>query len=101
MTAKKKPTNVSHIFVCLNDECEKQQSRSSVSNPVFCNPIGKRAVRRGASPKVRVSSYVSMGLCGALPEGVAYFQRYLNVSCDEPTALLSAVDGILKSISSN
>ena len=103
MTVKKKPTNVSHMFVFLNDDCEKQRSRNSSGDPVFYNPSNKIVVDRVASPKVKVSPYVSMGLCGDLSGGPVYFQpiRYLNVSCEEPTALLSAVDGILKSISSN
>ena len=103
MTGKKKPTNVSHMFVFLNDDYEKQRSRNSSGNPDFYNPGNEMAVGRGASPKVKVSPYVSMGLCGDLSGGPVYFQpiRYLNASCEEPTALLSAVNGILRSISSN
>ena len=103
MSVKKEPPNVCHMFVCLNDGREKLKPRSKGSNPADGNSLNERAFGRGWSPQVRVSPCACTGLCGSEPEGFVYLRpiRHSNVSSYDTTTLLSAVDGILKSISSN
>ncbi len=102
--AEKKPSPYAcHIFVCVNDRQGQRKSCADGDNPILRKTLKDEVVKRGWRPQVRVSQCGCMGLCADGPNVILYPQKiwFSHVSSDDVATILSAVDGILKSISTN
>ena len=92
-----------HIFVCVNDRHGKRKSCADGNTPAIRKTLKDEVAKRGWRPQVRVSQCGCMGLCADGPNVILYPQKrwYTAVTDDDVDSILSAVDGILRSISSN
>ena len=92
-----------HIFVCVNDRHGARKSCADGDNPSIRIRLKEEVANRGWRPQVRVSQCGCMGLCADGPNVILYPQKiwYSDVSHADVDAILSAVEGILKSISTN
>jgi len=103
MSTNREAPYACHIFVCVNDRHGQRKSCADGHNPAIRKKLKDEVARRGWRPQVRVSHCGCMGLCSDGPNVILYPQKiwFSDVSNDDVDSILSAVDGILRSISAN
>ena len=103
MAAEKESPYACHIFVCVNDRQGRRKSCADGHNPAIRLTLKAEIAQRGWPPEVRVSPCGCMGLCADGPNVMLYPQKiwFSQVSEDDAAAILAAVDGIVKSVSTN
>lgn len=103
MAVQSKSPYTCHIFVCVNDRHGQRKSCADGDNPAIRKSLKEEVAKRGWRPQVRVSQCGCMGLCADGPNVIVYPQQiwFADVSNDDVHTILTAVDGILNSNSSN
>ena len=103
MAGKKESPYTCHIFVCVNDRHGQRKSCADGDNPAIRQTLKEEVGKRGWRPQVRVSQCGCLGLCADGPNVILYPQKiwFSGVTGDDVNSILSAVDGILNSISTN